>query len=73
MEQDRTRRGSFEEARIDVSRYQDVRYWCVKFAVTPLLLLDAVRKVGPMADKVRMEQAGQCSAGRHAKGDANAA
>jgi hypothetical protein len=41
--------------RVNVDEEYELAYWCKKWGVTPQQLHDAVKKVGPIASKVREE------------------
>jgi len=45
-------RGSQDRVRINVKERHEVAYWCAKFGVARQALLEAVKKVGPIARDV---------------------
>lgn len=51
---DLSRKGPEDGLRINLSEAYEVRYWCLKFDVTPEKLRTAVRHVGPMVKNVRI-------------------
>jgi hypothetical protein len=55
MSDDKTKWGSQDRRRVNISEDYEVRYWAEKFGVTPEQLKAAVQKVGPLADAVERE------------------
>jgi hypothetical protein len=53
MFDDKTNRGPADRARINVHEAYEVAYWTKELGVTKEKLIEAVGKVGVMADKVR--------------------
>jgi hypothetical protein len=58
MADDRTLKGPQDRSRISLSEDYEVRYWCMKFGVSPEELKAAVNKVGNSAKAVEKELAG---------------
>ena len=55
MTDDRSERGPQDALRVSVNEPWEVRYWCEELGVTPEQLKQAVRRVGPMVEDVRLE------------------
>jgi hypothetical protein len=53
MADDTKDRGPRDRSRIDVNEDYELRYWSKELGVDQQTLKDAVKNVGPMADKVR--------------------
>lgn len=53
MADDQQQSGPVDNARIDIEREHDLRYWCRKFRVSPQELQQAVEAAGPLLRKVR--------------------
>ncbi len=53
MSDDKHNRGPQDRARINVHERYEVAYWTKELGVTEEQLVDAVKAVGVMADKVR--------------------
>lgn len=52
MADDRTKRGSEDRQRINMSENYEVAYWSKKWDISDEELADAVRRAGPMAAAV---------------------
>ncbi len=52
MADDRTKRGSQDRARINMSEEHEVAYWSEKWHLSPEQLAEAVSKAGPMVSAV---------------------
>jgi hypothetical protein len=63
MADDPNVRGPQDRARINVGQEHEVRYWTKALGVTEQQLRDAVRAVGPMAEKVRAHLKGTAGVG----------
>jgi hypothetical protein len=53
MADDPDHRGPQDRMRIDIDQEHEVRYWTRELGVNENHLREAIREVGPMADRVR--------------------
>ena len=55
MPDDKTKTGTADDVRINVTEAYEVQYWSRKFGVTPEALRDAVAAAGPMVADLQRE------------------
>ena len=55
MSDDKSKRRPQDASRVNIHEPYEVEYWCEKFGCTKQQLIDAVQKVGAMADDVEKE------------------
>jgi len=55
MSDDKSKRRPQDASRVNIHEPYEVEYWCEKFGCTKPQLIDAVQKVGVMADDVEKE------------------
>ena len=53
MSDDKSQTGSPEEGRIDIRQIHEIDYWSTKLGVSRDILIDALRKVGPVVADVK--------------------